>query len=796
MKNHLHKQINSENGRLILRKLIRSIGTRQFTKIFSLLALFLLFSIKPVFLKPVSAQTETTTEFIFQRSWGGGADQIRYPRAIAIGPDNRIFTINNGRMTVIDQETRTHSVWLDQFLPGALGAYVPMDITFDLEGNILLPIGDGIHKLSQSGTLLESWGEFGTNPGQFKSPKSTAVDEEGKIYVSDQGNQRIQVLSAEGEFLEIIDLGDIIPYSIALGNHNDLFIGDLSNRCIQKFDINGNHLLAFGEGITSDPYAIAVDDQDQVFVVSQYHSTIEVFSSDGAYLRTIGDRSNPGDQPGEFQWPEGLALDTQGNLYVSDTRNNRIQKLTNAGEFVTSWGGIMSNPGEFNGPSDVLITAEQHLLVVDTVNHRIQRFTEDGTFIASWGSEGYAQDQFKHPRAAVIDDIGNIYVADHDNCRIQVFNKNGEFIDSWSGGHDFLFHPSGMTINKLNNHLYISDTANHRIKVLDLDGNEQFTWGSFGQGNGEFIAPGGITSDLDGNIYVADSHRIQKFDRDGNFILTWGERGPALGNFDYPADLYIDAQNWIYVADSYNHRIQIFDLEGNFIASWGSYGRKPGQFDRPTSIFINGIGDVFVTEAGNNRIQVFNPEKPDPDPFSGSINNGLFEGGLNKWTCGGDLPVEVKTIDDHSNHALLLGMPVSQVEQETAQAWAYQSFYVNPEMDKPTLTFNYNIFTNDIMHYSDFFVAIQDGVGLNHLETVLRAGYPGSVAPAAGTDLGWRSVRFDLSAYKGQHIRLVFSNRNLWPISWGIWTYVDDVRVVEAADLPPADIIFLPMVTN
>jgi hypothetical protein len=94
------------------------------------------------------------------------------------------------------------------------------------------------------------------------------------------------------------------------------------------------------------------------------------------------------------------------------------------------------------------------------------------------------------------------------------------------------------------------------------------------------------------------------------------------------------------------------------------------------------------------------------------------------------------------------------------------------------------MFVNDIMDYSDFFVAIQDGVGLNHLETVLRDGYPGNVAPPAGHDMDWRTKTFDLSAYKGQHIRLVFSNRNLWTNSWGIWTTVDDVRVVDAADLP------------
>jgi len=104
------------------------------------------------------------------------------------------------------------------------------------------------------------------------------------------------------------------------------------------------------------------------------------------------------------------------------------------------------------------------------------------------------------------------------------------------------------------------------------------------------------------------------------------------------------------------------------------------------------------------------------------------------------------------------------------------------------------MFVNDIMDYSDFFVAIQDGVGLNHLETVLRDGYPGHSAPPEGFNLGWRTVKLDLSAYKGQHIRVVFSNRNLWPNSWGIWTYVDDVRVVEADELPTNLINFLPMI--
>jgi hypothetical protein len=153
------------------------------------------------------------------------------------------------------------------------------------------------------------------------------------------------------------------------------------------------------------------------------------------------------------------------------------------------------------------------------------------------------------------------------------------------------------------------------------------------------------------------------------------------------------------------------------------------------------------------------------------------------------------------SYSLELGEPVTQSDQGMGEAWAHTTFYVRPEWDRPVLSFKYNLFVNDIMDYSDFFVAIQDGVGLNHLATVLRDGYqpciPG-MAPPAGTDLGWRIAHYDLSAYKGQHIRLVFSNRNLWDGSWGIWSFVDDVRVVDAGPLPEVGLnpIFLPAVNH
>jgi hypothetical protein len=106
--------------------------------------------------------------------------------------------------------------------------------------------------------------------------------------------------------------------------------------------------------------------------------------------------------------------------------------------------------------------------------------------------------------------------------------------------------------------------------------------------------------------------------------------------------------------------------------------------------------------------------------------------------------------------------------------------YVRPEWERPTLTFTYRMYANDILDYSDFYAWISRTNGA-WLADVVRDGYPGPYAPRPGQDMGWRTATFDLSAYKGQHVRLIFENRNLHgSLSLGIWTLVDDVRVVDA----------------
>jgi len=397
-----------------------------------------------------------------------------------------------------------------------------------------------------------------------------------------------------------------------------------------------------------------------------------------------------------------------------------------------------------------------YVYVADTQNCRVQKFTSTGTFITQWGSQGSGQGQFNFPYDITVDGSGNIYVADSYNHRVQKFTSSGAFITEW---------------------------------------------GSLGSGPGQFDIPIAIAVGGEGDVYVTETnnHRVQKFTSSGAFLTQWGSLGTGPGQFEYPRGIAVGGEGYVYVTDFSNHRVQKFESTGTFLAQWGSLGTGPGHFTHPRGIAVGGEGSVYVTDYWNHRVQVFFPSFPDPDPYSGLVLNGSFETTpfLTEWTYGGELPVSLATHAAQDNYALQLGQPVSQTDQGLGEAWAHQTFYVRPEWDRPTLSFKFNMFVNDIRDYSDFFVAIQDGVGLNHLQTVLRVGYSGNTAPPAGYDMGWRSVTHDLSAYKGQHIRVVFFNRNLWPDSWGIWTYVDDVRVVEAADLPPEETplsIFLPLI--
>ena len=130
-----------------------------------------------------------------------------------------------------------------------------------------------------------------------------------------------------------------------------------------------------------------------------------------------------GERDGRFVTPQGVAVDSSGNVYVADMGMDRIQKFDSEGTFSTKWGSAGEENGEFHEPQGVAVDSSGNVYVADTVNHRIQKFDFEGTFITTWGSQGDRDGEFRGPTGVAVDSSNNVYVSEQGSNRIQKFGK-------------------------------------------------------------------------------------------------------------------------------------------------------------------------------------------------------------------------------------------------------------------------------------------------------------------------------------------------------------------------------------
>ena len=310
-----------------------------------------------------------------------------------------------------------------------------------------------------------------------------------------------------------------------------------------------------GDGQFNRPVGIAVDQKGSVYVTESNltipasgNNRVQKFTADGTFMTKWG---SFGSGDGQFNLPFGVAADFADNIYVADFNNHRIQKFTSNGIFVTKWGASGSENGKFLGPIDVAIDLLGFVYVADSANHRIQKFTNDGVFVAKWGSFGSGNGQFNFPRGITVDFEGNAYVSDSENQRIQKFTSDGVFITKWG------MNPAGF--------------------------------------------PRGIATDQFGGIYIANRnfHRVSKFMNNGTFVTAWGFRGSGNGQFNLPLDVAVDSSNSIYVADTDNYRVQVFSILqlpmlsnlGQFKSDGAIVIPESGTTTEPTVVFKTTVLD-------------------------------------------------------------------------------------------------------------------------------------------------------------------------------------------------------------
>ena len=149
-----------------------------------------------------------------------------------------------------------------------------------------------------------------------------------------------------------------------------------------------------------------------------------------------------------------------------------------------------------------------------------------------------------------------------------------------------------------------------RLTIMKLgeEGEEYIsTFGSHGEGKGQFIWPTGIALDKDTNVYVTDEwlNRITKYDRDGEYITHWGAQGSGDGDVDRPSGIAIGKDETLYIVDSRNNRVQKFGLGGKFLGKFGSAGSADGQFNLPWGMCLDSDDNIFVADWRNDRVQSF-----------------------------------------------------------------------------------------------------------------------------------------------------------------------------------------------
>jgi sugar lactone lactonase YvrE len=281
----------------------------------------------------------------------------------------------------------------------------------------------------------------------------------------------------------------------------------------------------------------------------------------------------PGKGPGEFHSPIGIAINARDEVFVTEFKNNRVQKFSADGKFLLQF-PVAEMPG------GIAVDKEGRVYVAPLLGHRVCVYDESGKLLRQWGKQGTGDGEFDQPGGIVIAPDGALYVADQVNRRVQRFSREGKFLGKWGEYGSKPGQFDGVDNRK-------SRTGGPHFLALDRQGNVYTTEGKLG--------------------------RVQKFTAQGKPLLGFGDNGTGPGGFggrpkNLPGPIGIAVDRWgrIWVSAT-NHRVQAFSPEGKYLMGLESLepGDKPGQFHTPHGLAFDSRDHLYVVDAQNQRLQKF-----------------------------------------------------------------------------------------------------------------------------------------------------------------------------------------------